>query len=82
MRAKKHMEKYGTTIDQLAKVSVKNHGNAKNNPYAHLPMSISLNDVLASRMLADPINSWMPRRFPTGRRQLSWPAGEASDGLQ
>lgn len=55
LQARRYMIKYGTTEEQFAKVSVKNHGNAKNNPLAHLPMDINVNDVLESRMLADPI---------------------------
>ncbi|MCK4964677.1 MAG: thiolase family protein, partial [Dehalococcoidia bacterium] len=41
--------------EQCAKVSVKNHGNAKANPYAQLPLDITVEDVLKSRVLADPI---------------------------
>jgi len=32
--AQKHMERYGTTLEQMAKVSVKNHFNGTLNPYA------------------------------------------------
>ncbi|MBI5969200.1 MAG: thiolase family protein [Deltaproteobacteria bacterium] len=55
MQARRYMHKYGITEEQCAKVSVKNHGNAKNNPYAQLPMDISVEDVMTSRMLSDPI---------------------------
>jgi acetyl-CoA C-acetyltransferase len=55
LQARAYMDKYGISEEQCARVSVKNHGNAKNNPHAQLPMDISVNDVLASRMLADPI---------------------------
>ena len=55
LQARAYMDKYGISEEQCARVSVKNHGNAKNNPYAQLPMDISVRDVLASRMLADPI---------------------------
>jgi acetyl-CoA C-acetyltransferase len=51
---KLHMAAYGTTAEQLAAVSVKNHGNAVGNPLAHLPMSISVEDVLASPMVSTP----------------------------
>lgn len=49
------MTKYGITEEQCARVSVKNHKNAKNNPCAQLPMDITVEDVLHSRPLADPI---------------------------
>jgi acetyl-CoA C-acetyltransferase len=55
LQARAYMGKYGISEEQCARVSVKNHGNAKNNPYAQLPMDISVKDVLASRMLANPI---------------------------
>ena len=43
-------------IDPLlaAHVSVKNHGNAVNNRYAHKPMDITVGDVAASEMISDP----------------------------
>ncbi|MEP6656175.1 MAG: thiolase family protein [Betaproteobacteria bacterium] len=49
-----HMRRYGTTEAQLAAVSVKNHGNALDNPGAHKPMSITVADVLASRPVSTP----------------------------
>ena len=55
MQARQYMHKYGISEEQCAKVSVKNHGNAKNNPHAQLPMDISVEDIMASRMLSDPI---------------------------
>jgi acetyl-CoA C-acetyltransferase len=55
LQARRYMDKYGITEEQCARVSVKNHKNAKNNPYAQLPMDISLEDVLRSRILASPI---------------------------
>jgi acetyl-CoA C-acetyltransferase len=55
LQARRYMVKYGVTEEQFAKVSVKNHKNAKKNPYAQLPLDIKVEDVLTSRMLADPI---------------------------
>jgi len=55
LQAKAYMNKYGISEEQCARVSVKNHGNAKKNPYAQLPLNISVKEVMASRMLADPI---------------------------
>lgn len=55
LQARRYMDKYGITEEQCAMVSVKNHHNAKNNPYSQLPMDISVDDVMHSRMLADPI---------------------------
>ena len=55
IQANRYMQRYGVTEEQCAMVSVKNHGNACLNPYAQLPMRITVDDVMKSRMLADPI---------------------------
>ena len=55
LQARRYMDKFGITQEQCGMVSVKNHGNAFNNPYAHLPLKITVEDVSRSRMLADPI---------------------------
>lgn len=49
-----YMNRYGLTEEQLALVSVKNHGNAANNPDAQAPMNISVEDVMASPMIIYP----------------------------
>jgi acetyl-CoA C-acetyltransferase len=56
MQARAYMHRTGTTSEHLAGVSVKNHGNAQKNPLAQLPMSISIEDVLQSGMIADPLH--------------------------
>ncbi|MCP4692680.1 MAG: thiolase family protein [Desulfobacterales bacterium] len=53
--AREHMETYGTTLDQLAQVSVKSHYNASLNPYAHYRKAITLKEVHQARMVADPL---------------------------
>ena len=55
LQMRRYMSKYGITEEQCARVSVKNHRNARANPYAHLPLDITVEDVLESRVLADPI---------------------------
>ena len=55
LQARRYMDRFGITEEQCARVSVKNHHNAKNNPYSQLPMDISVEDVLRSRILASPI---------------------------
>jgi len=55
LQANAYMTRYGVSEEQCALVSVKNHGNARHNPYAHLPMDLTLDDVMQSRMLADPL---------------------------
>lgn len=55
MMAVRHMHEFGTTVEQLANVSVKNHGNAMNNPYSQSPMNITVEDVRNSPMVAYPL---------------------------
>jgi acetyl-CoA acetyltransferase len=53
--ARAHMEKYGTTIDQIAQVSVKQHSNAARNPYAQYQEEVTLAQVHAAREVAAPL---------------------------
>lgn len=53
--ARAHMEKYGTTREQLALVAVKNHHNGARNPLAQFPFEITVDSVLNSVMVADPL---------------------------
>lgn len=55
MIARAHMGKYKTTREQLAKVAVKNHKNGANNPNAQFQMNITVEDVVNSVMVADPL---------------------------
>ena len=55
MIAKRHMYEYGTTREQLAQFSVVNHKNAKNNPNAQFPFEISVDKVINSTVVADPL---------------------------
>ncbi|MDF1541202.1 MAG: thiolase domain-containing protein [Candidatus Thorarchaeota archaeon] len=53
--ARRHMLDYGTTEEQLSKVTVKNHANAAHNPFAQFQRPVPLKVVMRSGMLADPI---------------------------
>jgi len=55
IRAQKHMEKYGTTIEQLAKISVKNHANGCLNPHSQYKKRITVEEVMNSPMICDPL---------------------------
>lgn len=55
MMARLHMETYGTTRKQLAEVAVKNHYHGSMNPAAQFPQKITVDDVLNSVMVADPL---------------------------
>jgi acetyl-CoA C-acetyltransferase len=53
--ARAHMDKYGTTREQLAMVAVKNHHNGSMNPLAQYPYKITVDAVLNSVLVADPL---------------------------
>jgi len=53
--AQRHMHEYGTKPEHFAQVSVKSHKNAVHNPNAHYQAPLSLEEVMNSRMVADPI---------------------------
>lgn len=53
--AKAHMEKYGTSRDQLSLVSLKNHEHAFDNPFAQYHKRFSLEQVNQSQLVADPL---------------------------
>jgi acetyl-CoA C-acetyltransferase len=55
MIARRHMHLYGTTRQQLAQVAVKNHQNGSKNPLAQYPMKVTLEQVMNSTMVADPL---------------------------
>jgi acetyl-CoA acetyltransferase len=64
MRARRYMHEYGATPRHLAMVSVKAHKNGALNPYAQYQKTIGIDDVLASRTIADPLTMYMC--CPTG----------------
>jgi acetyl-CoA C-acetyltransferase len=53
--ARAHMHTYGTTHEQLAAVSVKNHKHGALNPHAQFPREVSLDQVLKATVIADPL---------------------------
>ena len=57
--AREHMRRYGTTAVQFAKVAVKSHQNASLNPYAQYRETYSVEDILASPMVAEPLTRLM-----------------------
>jgi acetyl-CoA C-acetyltransferase len=55
MMVTRHMKEFGTTPEQLAHVSVKNHMNAYYNPYAQKRRRLSIEDVRNAPMVAWPL---------------------------
>ncbi|MFZ5785636.1 MAG: thiolase domain-containing protein [Acidobacteriota bacterium] len=56
MMARAHMQRWGTTREQLAAVAVKNHGHGLLNPNAQFRSRITVADVLKSAKVAEPLN--------------------------
>lgn len=55
MMVTRHMKEYGTTVEQMAMVSVKNHINAYYNPYAQKRNRYTIQDVRDAPMVAWPL---------------------------
>ena len=55
MVARRHMHEFGTTIEQLAEIAVSTRHNASLNPDAYHRDPMTIDDVLNSRLIADPL---------------------------
>ncbi len=55
LAAARHMHQYGTTREQLAQVAVSARQWAQLNPLAYIRDPLSIDDVLGSRMVCDPL---------------------------
>jgi acetyl-CoA C-acetyltransferase len=49
------MHRTGLTLREISQVAVKNHANAVRNPYAHFREAVSIETVMESRVVADPL---------------------------
>jgi len=52
---REHMEKYGTTPEQFARIGLKNHKHSVNNPYSQFQDEYSLADILNAPMVYAPL---------------------------
>lgn len=57
--ARAHMARYGTAKEQFARVAVKNHYNGSLNPHAQYRERYSLEEILASPLVAEPLTRLM-----------------------
>jgi len=64
MRAQRYMHDFGLTREQLAMVSVKSRRNGARNPDAQMREPVTIDEVLASRAIADPLT--LLQCCPTG----------------
>jgi len=56
LAAQRHMHEFGTTSEQLAEIKVAASLHAQHNPNAFLPDPVSVEEVVASPMVADPLH--------------------------
>ena len=64
MRAQRYMHDFGISLKDVASVSVKNRKNGALNPDAQMRKEVTVEEVLASRMIADPFT--LLQCCPTG----------------
>lgn len=64
MRARRYMHEWGARPEQFGMVSVKNRANGARNPDAQMRKPVSLEEVMSSRMVADPFT--LLQCCPTG----------------
>ena len=78
-----HQARYGgqPTEEQMARVSVKNHRNAMNNPVAQSPKLLTVQDVLASRMISYPFKFYDNCLYSEGAAAVILASEEAARGL-
>ncbi|MGV8989619.1 MAG: hypothetical protein ACOH2H_25730 [Cypionkella sp.] len=70
--AARHMYEFGTTSDQLAWIKVAASHHAQYNPHAMLRNVVTVEDVLASPMVSDPLHKLDCCVFSDGGGPLSW----------
>jgi acetyl-CoA acetyltransferase len=49
------MQRRGLTLKEISQVAVKNHAHGARNPYAHFQQPVGLEEVMESRLVADPL---------------------------
>jgi acetyl-CoA C-acetyltransferase len=80
MIARRHMHQFGTTLEHLAAVAVKNHANGALNPDAHMRKVITMQQALAARPVAEPLHLYDCSLISDGAAAvLLMPADRARD---
>ncbi len=55
LQMRSYCERYGVSEEQCARVVVKNLGNALRNPYAHIRKKVTVDEVMSSAVVMDPL---------------------------
>jgi acetyl-CoA acyltransferase len=79
--ARGHMERYGTTQEQIATVASKNHKHAVHNERAHYRRAMSVEEILAGRPLGYPLTVPMCSPVTDGAAAAIVGTAEALDRL-
>jgi acetyl-CoA C-acetyltransferase len=58
LMARAYMDRHGATEEDLAELAVKAHDTALHNPHAHRRKRLTRDEVLADRMVADPLRRY------------------------
>ncbi len=53
--AREHMERYGSTPEQFARIGLKNHRHSVNNPYSQFQDEYTLEEILSAKMVHAPL---------------------------
>jgi len=79
-----HMERYGTTAEQFAKIGWKNHKHSVNNPYSQFQDEYSLEDILAAPTVFGPLTKLQccPTSDGSGAAILASEAFVRENGLE
>jgi acetyl-CoA acetyltransferase len=56
LAARRHMHQYGTTPEQLAEIAVTMRSHAQHNPMAQYRDPLTVEDVISSKLVADPLH--------------------------
>ncbi len=81
LRAVRHMAEFGTTREQLARVAVKNRRHAGGNPVAQYRDPVTLEEVLDSPMIVDPLTRFQCCPIADGAAAVVVSSPEAARGL-
>src|SRR3989475_5366492 len=76
--ARAHMQKHGTSEAQMAAVAVKNHKHGTLNPKAQFQKEITLEQVLKSAYVADPLKLFDCCPFTDGGAAVVLPSEEVA----
>ena len=81
---REHMERYGTTPEQFAKIGYKNHKHSVNNPYSQFQDEYTLEQIQAAPMVYEPLTKLQccPTSDGSGAAILASEAFVKSHGLE